>query len=110
MVYINIKNPAPVVYIPLHGWEGNAGGLQLSAKNTTDHTNIALTTTEVCRVGFLACVHLAGPQDLYPGEWEYTLADALGVPVSTGLMKGYSCDKADPVEYAIETNVVQYGE
>ena len=109
MVYVNILSAAPVVYVPLNGWDGNVAELVLSVRNTTDGTEVTPEVSGITAVGFLACITLAGTDGLHTGEWEYRLADALGRPVASGLMVVYTGDYEPAVQYESENKVIQYG-
>lgn len=109
MVYVNILSVAPVVYIPLNGWEGSASGLAISVKNTVDGNEVQLTTSSISTVGFMACVTLAGVNGLYTGEWEYSMVDALGASVASGLLVAFNGNYEPAVQYESDNNVIQYG-
>jgi len=109
MVYVNILSPAPVVYIPLNGWDGQVNGLVLTARNTVDGKAITLGVSAITAVGFMARITLAGVNGLYLGEWEYRLIDSEGVNVATGLLVAYDGEYEPAVQYESDNTVIQYG-
>lgn len=110
MVYINIKDTAPAVWLPANGWEGDAESLALSVRNTVDQQTVDLPWVEVTPAGFLLRLDLSGiPEGLHPGEWQYTLTSGEET-IATGLLVAYDGERPEAVQYSSDNKVIQYGE
>ena len=109
MVYINIKDTDPVVYIPANGWGGDHKDLDLTLVNTVDRNEVAIPITTARGAGFLIRLDVDIPAELYAGEWQYTLVADLEETVATGLLVVYDGEKAPAVQYNSENKVIQYG-
>ena len=109
MVYINIQDTAPVVYIPSNGWAYGLNELALTARNTVDRNEVAIPITPAKSAGFLVRMKLEVPEGLYAGEWEYALVASQKDTIATGLLVAYDGDKTPAVEYNSENKVIQYG-
>lgn len=107
MVYLNLKDTTALVYVPANGWAGDLGALSLLLRNTTDRQEVAVPITDASVEGFLVRLAVSVPDELYAGEWEYTLT-AGEVAVATGLVVVYT-GRAGAVEYESENKVIQYG-
>lgn len=108
MVYIDINNRTPVIFIPAHGWEYVAVGLALSVKNTTDGSVMDMPIASSNRAGFLVCLSLQLPEDFYAGEWQYQLT-GVGGDIASGLLMAFDGKKAPAVEYHSANQTIQYG-
>ena len=110
MVYINIRQDAPAVYIPSNGWDFTLALLALEVRNTTDGRVLDLPHTEAVRAGFLVRLQLASlPEGFGVGEWEYSMV-CMGHKIAGGLLVAVDGDNtAAPVEYESEQKVIQYG-
>lgn len=111
MLYINTKETAPVVYIPLNGYPYGypfmEGCVVLVATNTTDKREVRISPKTASPWGFLVRLSLELPDGFGPGEWEYKF-QADGITYATGLLVAYDGDKEGAVEYSSELNVIQY--
>ena len=107
MVYINLQDTAPVVYIPANGWPFRAADMAVTLRNTVDGNELALGVTAASRQGFLVKLALAAPSGAYAGEWDYR-AVAGDTVVASGLCCIYDGEKPGSVEYESELNVIQY--
>ena len=108
MVYIDISNSAPMVFIPSHGWPFPTVGLVFTLKNTTDGSEVEVPITGCNRAGFLVRLLLRIPEGFYRGEWQYKLTGVDGYE-ATGLLMAYDGDAEPAPEYHGENNVIQYG-
>lgn len=108
MVYINIKETAPVVYIPANGWPGGLTALDLTVRNTVDGNEVTVPVETAVAAGFLLRLAVGVPADLYAGEWQYTLTADLEDTIATGLLVAYDGERPQAVEYNGENSVIQY--
>lgn len=108
MVYIDIKDTTPVAFIPAHGWEYTAIGLEFKVKNTTDGREEVLPIISSNRAGFLVCIQVRLPEDFYIGEWQYRLSGTNGY-IAQGLLMAYDGEHQDEVQYQSEFTTIQYG-
>lgn len=108
MIYIDITNPVPTVFIPAHGWKYEGVGLALSLKNTTDGRELEMPITSSNAAGFLVCVTVQLPEDFYAGEWQYRLTGTGGYE-ATGLLKAYDGGRTPAVQYHSDNVTIQYG-
>ena len=108
MVYIDIKNSNPSVFIPANGWKYAAVGLALSVKNTTDGQVLEMPIVSSNAAGFLVCLNLQLPDGFHVGEWQYQL-HGTGGHIATGLLVAYDGERTPAVQYNSENNVIQYG-
>lgn len=108
MVYVDIRNTDPVVFIPSHGWPFVTVGLGLTLKNTTDGREVEVPITGTVRAGFLVRLQLQLPEGFYCGEWQYRLTGVDGYE-ATGLLMAYDGEAEPAPEYHGENNVIQYG-
>lgn len=108
MVYVDTNNPCPTVFIPTHGWHYAAVGLEMTLRNTTDGSEIAVPVTSSSAAGFLVGVTLQMPENFYGGEWQYRLTGTGGY-VATGLLKAIDGNRTPAVQYNSEIITKQYG-
>lgn len=110
MVYVNLQDTAPAIYVPLNGWPFGFGTAVLSVKNTTDGRVLELPISQASPRGFLVLLQVVLAEGFGPGEWEYRLTANAGADIICyGLMVAYDGTKKGPVQYERENNVIQYG-
>ena len=108
MIYINLKDPYPLVYIPSNNaWDGEAA-LTLALVNSVDKIRVEPRVASQVRQGYLISLTLGDLDGLHAGEWEYTL-EAGATKIATGLCKAYDGQRPKAVEYKNENKVIQYG-
>ena len=108
MVYIDITNEHPSVFIPANDWKYEGVGLALSVKNTTDGQVLEMPIVSSNAAGFLVCIQLQLPDGFHAGEWQYKLTGTGGF-IATGLLVAFDGERTPAVQYNSENNVIQYG-
>jgi len=110
MVYININDTAPAVYLPLNGQPFSIGTAALSVRNTTDGRVLDMPIASASVRGFLVLLVLTLPAGFSAGEWEYRFTGNAGaVVIASGLVAAHDGQREAPVQYESENNVIQYG-
>lgn len=110
MVYINLKQDAPVLFVPLNGWKvADPSQLELRIVSTADGSEAVAAISEAFPWGWLVRLTLEGnPVGIHAGEWRYTLA--LGDrDLATGLLTATDGEPRD-TQYNTQSKVKQYGE
>lgn len=108
MIYIDITNDHPAVFIPANGWKYEGVGLGLSIRNTTDGEVLDMPIVRSNAAGFLVCLNLQLPDGFHVGEWQYTLTGTGGF-AATGLLMAFDGGRVPAVQYNSENKVIQYG-
>lgn len=105
MLYIDIRNDAPVVFVPTHGDDFSGAAFELF--NTVDLRRFDVEVTDCVKAGFLQRLTLALPDGFYAGEWQYRMSAAFAE--STGLLTAYDGGRTPALQYDDKVNVIQYG-
>lgn len=112
MVLIYADSESQTLYIPIPVPDA-VDNISLKARSTTEGVEVSFNIVRSESVGYILQALIDTPQELFAGEWEYTLAyeTAEGEEfTATGLMMAYLKDAPEAKQYNEEIQYKQYGE
>lgn len=110
MVYIDANENTQQVYFPRNGFTPS-GDLRLTAVSTIDRVEVEFTVFSWEVAGAFLRLVLGLPEDLFAGEWEFTLTDVsdASTAVAGGIVSVREEESATH-QYNVTINYKQYGE